>query len=415
MKKFIVLGFVFLFLLFQLPTSISAHSYDTDISFNVTDNSRYALTTGIYYTDNDWARTDKQSVSNNNIIVDSISLFNHLLVWDEANNYLGYYNSPLSSEINSKYLGSISSTNFYITGEGKTIAFDAHLTETITDIYIDTIYGSQSLLEMFGNSNELSNGSFDSGLEGWSRQNVTYDSINHQAALNTAGLDVFLLQFFNATNTHIYYLTFEAYTNQQATLILGTNYFGEEEDIEFTISLPLVKTRYAYRFQNTYVDEGLISFSDGGYNSYVAYLDNIKLIDMTAFFGSGNEPSLTTLNTLYNQYLELPITTTYITLNDFTNLSVISSLWIPNVEESIPNWLKSIGLTEGFGQVIFALILVGGMALLLTLLKAPRIIVILLSLITLFLTIALGLLPTWIIFVIGIIVFIMIILGRTQQ
>jgi len=74
----------------------------------------------------------------------------------------------------------------------------------------------------------------------------------------------------------------------------------------------------------------------------------------------------------------------------------------------IESYLESIGLMGDFGLFFFSMVMIGGAMALMYYLHAPNLITILIGLISLLMFVSFGFLPQWIIFLIGLLMFIIL-------
>lgn len=410
MKKFLMFLYVFIFLMFQTPNTISAHFNVTTLNFNFTQLSKYNLDTGYPTPATNFARTDIKSVTDYTLHINELDYFSHVFLWDENGAYIGFYNSPWVNDTGSKFLGVIDKIDFPVHSSVETIAFDFEIGKEIYFYEYD----------MFGTDDLLANNTFDYNLSNWEASYITWEaSLGAVVWLNRDSNDtnaLYLRQLVNVTFEHQYFITLELLNlSGMDPLFVG-----------FQRTYPLPNTsHYSFEVHDegvfTYLAEADLDFnyfkmgSAFGSTDYDVYMDNVYLWDATAYYGA-TIPEYDDLDILYRKWKNNEPTRVFTTqLSQFQSLEVYTQVWIRNIEEAIPNWLEKVGIGEGFGKILISFILVMGIIITFALLKAPKELTILMGLIGLFISVALGFLPSWIIFLVGIVIFGLIILGRARQ
>lgn len=147
MKKLLTL----LILTFTLIGSFTFNVFaiDVDYSFNITDNKKWNLNTGLIEDDVRYSITSKMIIRDERI--DTISQsYHHVLFWNKQNQFIGYKNTQYSLYQNDKYIGYIEYGNlgfnapenahfysFMIYKSGNNVLYDELNDQTLNDIFDD--------------------------------------------------------------------------------------------------------------------------------------------------------------------------------------------------------------------------------------------------------------------------------------
>lgn len=361
MKKIFVPVLVFLTAFFFFPL-VSAAPETVIYDFTYIDNHRYNLTTGSYTADSLYACTNRLPLQDPNITVLD-NYFHHVLFWGHNNYYIGYYNHTGATTYETAgflgYTGGMSfnapagaeSFAFIVNTDGTSGVIPSLSPLTYADAFASPLYGNytdsvlpSTLTASYQNAGSYSlipNGRFSMGdLSSelpllWTAGSGTYltwctsaiDRYRLFAEADGVGGfgEVHTTTFATASATHHYYLQSDVYIVDA----------GAGSQDELTFSVYSVEKAYQVSAFDTWetfyteintVTHGTSTFSVGFTlatdvtQPYV--LDNILLYDMTAIFGSGNEPSAADFHDDYLPYYSFG--DSYYTISNRADPSVLS-------------------------------------------------------------------------------------------
>lgn len=140
-------------------------------------------------------------------------------------------------------------------------------------------------------SNLLSNGDFSNGTTGWSLSNVTASVTDGEVTSTATASNGNIAQLEPLTAGNIYYLA--VYAKNDSTSVTHRLYDGSTFIILINATANSTYTWYSGRATSANTANGTIQFNrDGRTSAWTAqYAKDVILIDLTATYGAGNEPS----------------------------------------------------------------------------------------------------------------------------
>jgi len=145
MKKLLTLIILTLTLIGSFTFNVFA--INVDYSFNITDNKKWNLNTGLIENDLKYSITSKMIVGAERIYTQS-QTYHHVLFWNKYNEFIGYKNTQYSIYENDKYISNIEYGNsgfdapetakyysFMIYKSGNSVVYDELNGQTLNDIF----------------------------------------------------------------------------------------------------------------------------------------------------------------------------------------------------------------------------------------------------------------------------------------
>lgn len=152
-------------------------------------------------------------------------------------------------------------------------------------------------------TNKVSNGDMSNGTTGWthytdySTESVVSGEL--KSIKNTNRPYPATASSWNITTGHKLYVAYKLYGSKSGTVVARTyGTLGTTTSGEVTKSVTTTPTRFSDVITTaTYTTNGLL-FNASGFTTSGDYilLDNVVVIDLTAEFGAGNEPSAATMD-----------------------------------------------------------------------------------------------------------------------
>lgn len=213
MKKLIVLIIIILMIPLTFTFNVKA-DVSTYYTMNLVEGYKYNLTTGIYEMDQGFTLMSKVQLRSTILHISS-DTFTYLYVFDEGNNYLGFYGTQYTVEVAESlitYLGNISTGVIYLPAQASKMAI-AVQTSAYNKLIDDpvTSLNNHSLRDVFENHDMLDNVVFDAedlvGVEVADIYSFTTDEYTYFEIVNEGtfvwGVN---LRTDMDINTHDYYI-----------------------------------------------------------------------------------------------------------------------------------------------------------------------------------------------------------------
>lgn len=341
MKKLLLLFMLSFSVFFALP-AVSAVIETVIYDFTYIDDYRYTLDTGTYTPDQNYAATDRLILQNNSITCLTAD-FHHVLFWGNNNSYIGYYNNTGATTLEGPgFLGYTGGLTFLAPANTKTFAFVVNKygpdtvipdlsPETYDTIFSAPLYGSYTdsiLPDTLSNSyqnttsyNLIQNGRFSwgntgtqtplywsagSGSSGFTWSTGSTDMYRAWSEADGTGGRGQITTTLNLATVigHLYYLQADQYIFDASA--------GSLDELEYTFGGESTSNGSPSFGSWTTFNDGLtassastafsIAFSSDSTITQAYMIDNVAVYDLTAIFGSGNEPTIIDFYTNYLPY-----------------------------------------------------------------------------------------------------------------